>query len=130
MADKKNVRDKVPGMGYRVKTHEGELSFQSLADVASALKHQLVQPTDDVCDERDGRWIHIYDLVVFKELKPQTDRRSWVLYTAAGLMLIAALALLLVRRWQWSLMLTLAVLNLFWIRRVRRFVRERNTKRP
>ena len=96
-------------MGYRVRNADGELSFPSLADVAKAYRNGLVDPDDEVLDERGGGWRKASSILVLRQERAQTERKGppWRAIVVLAL-LLAAVWVAAAGHWYTALALALA----------------------
>lgn len=96
-------------MAYRVRNADGELSFPSLADVAKAYRNGLVDPDDEVLDERGGGWRKASSILVLRqERENAAPKRAPWRPIAVLVLLLAAIVVAVFGHWYVALALALA----------------------
>jgi hypothetical protein len=76
-------------MAYRVKNADGEISFPQFGDLEKAYRAGLVDPTDEVLEEGQERWVKVGSIKLLKGSEPtpkslfrDPDKRWYLIATA------------------------------------------------
>jgi hypothetical protein len=89
-------------MGYRVRNSDGELKFPSLGDIAKAYRNGLVEPDDEVRDERSTEWKKASSMLVLRDERPAPRRHSPARLIVLAIVLIVCVAALVALRGNWQ----------------------------
>jgi hypothetical protein len=85
-------------MRYRVRTPEGELGYESLAQIEQACAQGLVDPEDEVLEEGNSTWRKVASIPALARARSASqrvgERAQWVTVLAVVLLGVGALMLL------------------------------------
>ncbi|HLL54725.1 MAG TPA: hypothetical protein VK447_14325 [Myxococcaceae bacterium] len=98
-------------MGFRVRSPDGELRFDSLYDIERAYAHGLVDENDEMLKDGDSTWRKVGTVQVIRQGRPGGGptpfwRTPMVLFGLGG----AGLALILLFKGYWIAALVVALL--------------------
>ncbi len=99
-------------MRYRVKTPEGELTYESFGEVEKAYLAGLVDPTDEVQEEGASKWRKASSIPQLVQAR-RTGNQAWGGTQAAWILIaivFGSAALYLISRGKYAIGFTLALL--------------------